>query len=174
MSHDVFGSLSRFVVATAMVVTAAFCVVPLFVVATGSYTTLPLGVGATSRLLLLFLPQAAAIALPITVAAAVFFVCRRLPPVTRQVCITVGTFIVAATVVTAALNVLVAPATNAMYRQLAFGDADGRSVNGRRLNAPGEPGDRFRMEHRWALPEAVLVLAALAFAASRAISEREC
>jgi hypothetical protein len=54
-----------------------------------------------------------------------------------------------------------------MYRKLAFGDAEGRSVNGRRRNAPGGPGDRFQMDHRWTLPESVLVLAALAIAASR-------
>jgi hypothetical protein len=34
------------------------------------------GAGATSRLLLLFLPQAVAVALPIAAAIAVFFVCR--------------------------------------------------------------------------------------------------
>ena len=73
----------------------------------------------------------------------------------------------ATALVTAALNVSVAPVTNAMYRKLAFGDVDGRSVNGRRLNAPGGPGDRFQRDHRWTLPESVLVLAALAMAASR-------
>src|SRR5262249_55430363 len=119
-----------------------------------------------SRLLLLFLPQAVAVALPIAVTAALFLVCRRVP-VTRQVCITVGAFSVAATLVTAALSVSVAPVTNAMYRKLAFGDAEGRSINGRRLNAPGGAGDRFQMSHRWALPESVLVLAVLAMAASR-------
>jgi hypothetical protein len=61
--------------------------------------------------LLLFLPQAIAVALPIAAAIAVFFVCRRLL-VTRQVCMTVGAFTVAAALVTAALNVSVAPVTN--------------------------------------------------------------
>jgi hypothetical protein len=81
--------------------------------------------------------------------------------------ITVGAFTIATALVTAALNASVAPVTNAMYRKLAFGDAEGRSVNGRRLNAPGGLGDRFQMDHRWTLPESVLVLAALAIAASR-------
>jgi hypothetical protein len=115
---------------------------------------------------LLFLPQAVAVALPIAAAIAVFFVCRGLP-VTRHVCISVGAFTIATALVTAVLNVSVAPATNAMYRKLAFGNAEGRSVNGRRLNAPGGPGDRFQMDHRWTLPESVLVLGALAIAASR-------
>jgi hypothetical protein len=66
-----------------------------------------------------------------------------------------------------ALNVSAAAMTNAMYRTLAFGDAEGRSVNGRRFNAHGGPGDRFQMAYRWALPESVVVLAALAMAASR-------
>jgi hypothetical protein len=166
MSHGLFKSLARLVVAVATVATAAFCVVPLLAVATGAYASLPMGVGGASRLLLLFLPQAVAVALPIAAATAVFVVCRSLP-VTRQVCITVGAFTVATTLVTAALNVSVAPVTNAMYRKLAFGDTGGRSVNGRRLNAPGGPGDRFQMDHRWTLPGSVLVVAALAIAASR-------
>jgi hypothetical protein len=166
MSHDLLQSLARFVVAAAIVATAALCVVPLLAVATGAYGSLPTGVGATSRLLLLFLPQAVAVALPIASATAVFLVCRNLP-VTRQVCITVGAFTVATALVTAALNVSVAPVTNAMYRKLAFGDTAGRSVNGQRLSAPGGPGDRFQIDHRWTLPESVLVLAALAIAASR-------
>jgi hypothetical protein len=166
MSHDLFERLAWFVVAAATVATAAFCVVPLFAVATGAYPSLSTGVAAISRLLLLFLPQALAVALPIAAATAVFFVCRS-SPVTRQVCITVGTFTIATALVTAALNVSVAPVTNAMYRELAFGDADGRLVNGKRLNAPGGLGDRFQMNQRWALPESVLVLAALAIAASR-------
>jgi hypothetical protein len=166
MEHDLFQSLARFVVTAAIVVTAASCVVPLPAVATGAYASLPTGAGGTARLLLLFLPQAVAVALPIAAATAVFFVCRRLP-VTRQVCRTVGAFAIATALVTAALNVSVTPVTNAMYRKLAFGDAEGRSVNGRRLNAPGGPGDRFQMDHRWTLPESVLVLAALAIAASR-------
>ena len=153
--------------AAAIVATAALCVVPLLAVATGAYASLPTGAGATSRLLLLFLPQAVAVALPIATATAVFLVCRSLP-VTRQVRITVGAFSIATALVTTALNVSVAPVTNAMYRKLAFGNAEGRSVNGRRLNAPGGPGDRFQMDHRWTLPESVLVLAALAIAASRA------
>ena len=169
MSHDLFRSLARFVVAAAIVATAALCVVPLLAVATGAYASLPTGVGASSRLLLLFLPQAVAVALPIAAATAVFFVCRSLP-VTRHVCITVGAFAAAAAVVTGALNVSVAPVTNAMYRKLAFGDAEGRSVNGRRLNAPGEPGDRFQTDHRWTLPESALVFVALAGAASRVAS----
>jgi hypothetical protein len=117
------------------------------------------------RLLLLFLPPAVAVALPIATAIAVFFVCRR-APVTRQVCITVCAFTIAAAFVAAILNVSVAPVTNAIFRKLAFGNAEGRSVNGRRLNAPGEPGDRFQMDHRWTLPESVLALAALAIAGS--------
>jgi hypothetical protein len=166
MRHDLFQSLARFVVAAAIVATAAFCVVPLLAVATGAYASSPTDAGATSRLLLLFLPQAVAVALPIATAIAVFFVCRGLP-VTRQVCKTVGAFAIATALVTAALNVSVAPVTNAMYRKLAFGNAEGRSVNGRRLNAPGGPGDRFQMDYRWTLPESVLVLAGLAMAASR-------
>jgi len=166
MSRDLLQSLARFVVIVVILTTAAFCVVPLLAVTTGAYAFLPGGVATTLRLLLLFLPQAVAVALPVASATAVFFVCRKLP-ITRQVCITVGAFAVATALVTAGLNVSVAPVTNAMYRKLAFGDAEGRSVNGRRLNAPGEPGDRFRMDHRWTLPECVLVLAALAIAASR-------
>jgi hypothetical protein len=136
MSHDLFRSLVRFVVVTAIVVTAGFCVVPLVAVATGAYASLPAGVGATTRLPLSFLPQALAVALPLAAATAVLFVCRRFP-VTRQVCLTVCAFTVAAALVTAALNVSVAPVTNAMYR------------------------------HRWTPPETVLVLAALAIAACR-------
>jgi hypothetical protein len=166
MRRDLFQSLPRFMVAAAIIATAALCVVPLLAVATGAYASLPTGVGAASRLLLLFLPQAAAVALPIAAATAVFIVCRGLP-LTRQVYITVGALTIATALVTAALNVSVAPVTNAMYRKLAFGDAEGRSVNGRRLNAPGGPGDRFQLDHRWTLPESVLVLAALAIAASR-------
>lgn len=166
MMHDLFQSLARVVVAAAIVATAALCVVPLLAVVTGAYASLPAGAGATSQLLLLFLPQAVAVALPLAAATAVFFVCRGLP-ITRQVCITVGAFTAATALVTAALNVSVAPVTNAMYRKLAFGDADGRSVDGRRLNAPGGPGDRFQMDHRWTLPESVLVLAVLSIAASR-------
>jgi hypothetical protein len=166
MRHDLFQSLARFVVGAAIVATAALCVVPLWAVATGAYASSPTGPIATSRLLLLFMPQAVALALPIAAAIAVFFVCRSLP-VTRQVCITVGAFAIATALVTAALNVSVAPVTNAMYRKLAFGNAEGRSVNGRRLNAPGGPGDRFQSDHRWTLPESVLVLSALAIAASR-------
>jgi lipopolysaccharide export LptBFGC system permease protein LptF len=166
MRRDPFQALARLLVAAAIVATAAFCVVPLLAVATGAYASSPMGAGDTSRLLLLFLPQAVAVALPIATAIAVFFVCRRMP-VTRQVRIAVGALTIATALVTAALNVSVAPVTNAMYRKLAFGNAEGRSVNGRRLNAPGEPGDRFRIDHRWTLPESVLVLAALAIAASR-------
>src|SRR5262249_33519012 len=166
MNHDLFRSLARSVVVVAIVATAALCVVPLLAVATGAYASLPTGVGATTLLSLLFLPQSGAVAFPIAAAIAVFFVCRSFP-VTRQVCLTVGAFAVTTALVTAALNVSVAPATNAMYRKLAFGDAAGRSVNGRRLNDPGEPGDRFQMDHRWKLPESVLVLVALAIAASR-------
>jgi hypothetical protein len=166
VSRDLFKCLARFAVVTATVVTAAFCVVPLLAVATGAYAFLPMGVGAAARLSLLFLPQAVAVAAPIAAATAVFFVCRSLP-FNRQLGITVGIFAIALALITAALSVSVAPVTNAMYRKLAFGDADGRSVNGRRLKAPGEPGDRFQMDHRWALTESVLVLAALAIVASR-------
>ena len=166
MSHHVFKSLSRFVVVTAAVATTAFCVVPLLAIATGAYAALPTGVGAISRLLLVLLPQAIAVALPFAVAAAVFLVCRRLP-VTRQVGVTVGAFAIAMALVTAALNVSVAPVTNAMYREMAFGSPEGRLVDGRHLNAPGGPGERFQMYHRWALPESVLVLAAPAMVASR-------
>jgi len=166
MRDDLFRSLARFFVAAAIVATAALCAVLLLAVATGAYAALPTGAAAASRLLLLFLPQAVAIALPFAAATAVFFVCRSLP-VTGEVCVTVGAFTIAAALVTAALNVSVAPVTNAMYRTLAFGDAEGRSVNGRRLNARGGPGDQFQIEHRWTLPESVLVLAALATAASR-------
>jgi len=120
---------------------------------------------------LLFLPQAVAVALPIAAATAVFVVCRTLP-VTRQLCFAVGAFTVATALVTAALNVSVSPVTNAMYRKLAFGDADGRSVNGRRLNAPGGPGDRFQIDHRWTLSGSVLLFAALAIAASRVAPPR--
>jgi len=171
MMHDLVRSLVRFVVAVAIVATAALCIVPLLAVATGAYASLPTGASATSRLLLLFLPQAVAVSLPIAAATAVFFVCRTVP-VTRQVCMTVGAFTIAMALVTAALNVSIAPVTNAMYRKLAFGDAEGRSVNGRRLNAPGEPGDRFQTDHRRALPESVLVFAALAIAASRVATPR--
>ena len=151
MSHNLLQSLARFGVAAAIVITAATCIVPLVAIATGAYASLPSGAGATPRLLLLFLPQAVAVALPIASAAAVFFVCRNLR-VTREVCLTVGAFAVATALVTAGLNVSVAPVTNALYRQLAFGDAEGRFVNGRRLNAPGEPGDRFQRLHRRTLP----------------------
>jgi hypothetical protein len=166
MRHGLFQSLARFAVAAAIVATAALCVVPLLAVATGAYVSSPTGDGATSGLLLLFLPQAVAVALPISAAIAVFFVCRGLP-VTRHVCITVGAFTIATAFVTAVLNVSVAPVTNAMYRKLAFGNAEGRTVNGRRLNAPGGLGDRFQMDYRWTLPESVLVLGALAIVASR-------
>lgn len=108
MRHDLFQSLARFVVAAWIVATAAVCVVPLLAVVTGAYASSPTGAGATSRLLLLFLPQAVAVALPIATALAVFFVCRRLP-VTRQVCIAVGALTIATALVTAALNVSVAP-----------------------------------------------------------------
>jgi len=168
MSHDLFRALARIAVGVAIVATAAFCVVPLLAVATSAYATLPTGVSPISRLTLFFLPQAVAVALPIAAATAVFVVCRTLPA-TRQAWLTVGAFTVAMALVAAALNVSVAPVTNAMYRKLAFGDADGRSVNGRRLNALGEPGNRFQMDHRWTLPESVLLFAALAFAASRAV-----
>jgi hypothetical protein len=166
MSDDLLGRLAKFTLAAATVATAALCVVPLLALATGAYASLPIGVGAVSRLLLLFLPQAIAVALPIAVATAVFFVCRSVP-ITRQVCVTVGAFTVAATLITTALNVSVAPVANATYRKLAFSAAEGRFVNGRRLNAPGEPGDHFQIEHRRALSESVVVLAALAIAASR-------
>ncbi|HMF93976.1 MAG TPA: hypothetical protein VKE96_06775 [Vicinamibacterales bacterium] len=166
MKHDLVQSLARFVVTAAIVATVALCVVPPLAVATGAYASLPPGAGATSQLVLLFLPQAVAVALPIAAATAVFFVCRSLP-VTRQVGMTVGGSAIATALVTAALNVSVAPVTNAMYRKLAFGDAEGRPVNGRRLNAPGGPGDRFQTDHRWTLPESVLVLAALAITSSR-------
>ena len=166
LRHDLFQSLARFAVAAAIIATAALSVVPLLAVVTGTYASLPTGAGAASRLVLLFLPQAVAVAVPIGAAAAVFVVCRRFP-VTRQVCITVVAFAIATVLVTAALNVSVVPVTNAMYRKLAFGEAEGRSVNDRRLNAPGEPGDRFQIDHRWTLPATALVLAALAIAASR-------
>jgi hypothetical protein len=77
----------------------------------------------------------------------VFVVCRSLP-ITRQVNVTVGVFTIATALFTAALHISVAPVTNAMYRNLAFGDPDGRSVDGWRLNAPGEPGERFLIDHR--------------------------
>src|SRR5262249_44238901 len=146
----------------------AFSRVPPLAVATSAPATLPTGVSPIPRRTLFFLPQAVAVALPIAAATAVFVVCRTLPA-TRQLWLTVGAFTVAMALVAAALNVSVAPVTNAMYRKLAFGDADGRSVNGRRLNALGEPGNRFQMDHRWTLPESVLLFAALAFAASRAV-----
>jgi len=166
MSPELLKRLAQVVTATATVATAAFCVVPLLAVTTGAYPSLPMGVGSGSQLVLLVLPQAFAVALPIAVATAVFSVCRR-QSVTRQVGITVGAFTIATALVTAALNVSVAPVTNAMYRKLAFGDAEGRTVNGRRLNAPGGSGERFQVTHRWALSESVLVFAALAIVASR-------
>src|SRR5262249_19575122 len=104
MRHDLLQSLARFAVAVAIVATAASCVVPLLAVATGAYAFSPSGVAATLRLLVLFVPQAVAVALPIASATAVLFVCRNVP-VTRQVCITVGAFTVATALVTAALNV---------------------------------------------------------------------
>jgi hypothetical protein len=97
------------VIAAATVATAVLCVVPLLAVATGAYASVPMGVGGTSRLVLLFLPQAIAVVLPI-----------------------------------------------AAYRTLVFSDAEGRSVDGRRLNSPGGPGDRFQMEHRSVDPIAIL------------------
>jgi hypothetical protein len=166
MSHDLSKRLARFLVAATAVATAAVFVMPLLAAATGVYAARPMGVGALSRLLLLFLPQAVAVVLPFAAATSIFFVCRS-ARVTRQVVVTVGAFTIATALVTAALNVSVAPATNATFRELAFGDAQGRVVNGRRLHAPGEPGERFQTAHRWTLAESVLVLAALALVASR-------
>jgi len=85
---------------------------------------------------------------------------------------TVGAFIIAGALVTAAFSVWVAPVTNATYRKLAFGDPGGRLVNGRRLNERGRPGDQFQMRQRWALSEPVLVLAAVAMVASRGVDRR--
>jgi hypothetical protein len=158
--------LARFVVPPMAIATAAFFIVPLLAIATAAYSALPVNIGAVSWLLLLFLPQALAVAFPIAIPVAVFLGCRR-APVTRQVYTTVGAFTIAGALVIAALNVWVAPVTNAAYRKLAFGDAAGRLVDGRRLNEPGGAGDRFQIRHRWTGPESVLVLAAFAIAASR-------
>jgi hypothetical protein len=158
--------LARFVVPTMAIATAASFIVPLLAIATAAYSALPVNIGTVSWLLLLFLPQALGVALPIAIPVAVFLGCRR-APVKRQVYTTVGAFTIAGALVTAALNVWVAPVTNAAYRKLAFGDAAGRLVDGRRLNDAGGAGDRFQTRHRWMGPESVLVLAAFAIAASR-------
>ena len=55
---------------------------------------------------------------------------------------------------------------------MAFGNVRADLFNGRRLNAPGGPGDRFQRDTRWTLPESVLVLVALAIAASRIAAPR--
>jgi hypothetical protein len=62
MSHKLLKRMAQVVIATATVATAAFCVVPLLAVATGAYASPPMGVGFTSRLWLLVLPQAVAVA----------------------------------------------------------------------------------------------------------------
>ena len=166
MSHELFMRLARFVVPPMAIATAAFFIVPLLAIATAAYSALPVNIGAVSWLLLLFLPQALAVAFPIAIPVAVFLGCRR-APVTRQVYTTVGAFTIAGALVIAALNVWVAPVTNAAYRKLAFGDAAGRLVDGRRVNEPGGTGARFQIRHRWTGPESELVLVAFAIAASR-------
>lgn len=171
MSEKLFVSLARLVLLVTAIATAAPFVVPVLAIATGAYPSMPMDAGSVSRLLSFFLAEALSVGLVIGVPTAVFLVCRR-ERVMRRAYATVGASAIAGALLTAALSVWVVPSTNASYRRLAFGDAAGRLVNGRRLNEPGEPGDRFQTRQRWALPESVLVFTALAILASRAAHRR--
>jgi len=167
VSEHLFPRFASVVARATVMAIGVFFIVPLLAMFTGAYSAMPVGVGDVSRLLLLFLPEALAVALPIAVPTAVFLVCRR-APVTRPLLMTVGAMTVAGALVTGVLSVWVAPVTNAAYRKRAFGDAGGRIVNGRRLNEPGGAGEHSQRRAQWALPESMLVFAAHAFAASRA------
>jgi len=166
MSRDIFERLTRRVMVVTAIATAAMLVVPLFAIATGAYPSLPTNAGAVSRLVFFFLPEAMSAGLLIGVPTAVFLVCRR-ARFSRGLFATVGAFTFAGALAMGALSAWIVPVANASYRTLAFGDAGGRMVNGRRLNEPGGPGDRSQARQRSAFPESVLVFGVLAIVAAR-------
>jgi hypothetical protein len=170
LSRNVFERLTRRVLVVTAIATAAMLVVPLFAIASGAYPSLPANAGAVSRLLFFFLPEALSAGLLVGVPTAVFLVCRR-ARISRGLVATVGGFTIAAALATGVLSAWIVPVANASYRTLAFGDAEGRMVNGRRLNEPGGPGDRSQARQRWAFPESVLVFGVLAIVAARLRTE---
>ena len=163
---DAMWRVSRAVFAATALLTMAIWMLPLFVVTTGGYPSMPLTIANVVRLLVYLSPSALGVTIPVGLSIGVLVVCGgRTPP--RHVRATIVLLSIAATAVACVLFIAIAPLASQAYRDLA--SPPGIEL---RINQPGSVGYQLERYGRWALVCGNGVLAAFAVTAAAAARRR--